>query len=55
MQQGGANTAVTDASELYTNAADLLSKAGMTGESCILAGSLGFLFGAARSKPKTFA
>jgi hypothetical protein len=32
MQQGGGNTAVADASELYTNAADLLSKAGMTGE-----------------------
>ena len=30
--QGGANAAAADASELYTNAADLLTKAGITGE-----------------------
>jgi hypothetical protein len=30
--QGGTNAAVADASELYSNAADLLTKAGMTGE-----------------------
>ena len=47
--QGGGNTAVADASQLYTNAADLLSKAGMTGEHSVLAGSLVSLFDVAGS------
>jgi hypothetical protein len=48
--QGGGNTAVADASQLYTNAADLLSKAGMTGSD---AARLADQWGA--QEPDTFA